>query len=545
MGDTAATLFAVAVTVPLAVLVIYFGFRNLFARIRNVKDTIDTELGRSRRIDAGRLREAESKVAVPPPPPAAAPSSAPTPASEMAAFYQEEAKKSDDAHKEQIRAHVERPVPPITPEGSEAIERAGQSHLAIKHVFPPRLPQRSMSYLGGLPIVPRNFDWPTVHNREGLIERLNFMAQIDCSDLPPGPGRDLLPSKGYLYFFAPMSDSFGPDAMHFVTRYVPGPVTKTWEPIDMPFTAKLMRNDALDPVWRGKSHYDRVEIEFGWIEEPSDEEVAARTGEGHAHEVASKIRAEKLDSFFGPPVAHDPLLSSHDKPKDALWAPYEGFPATTRTVRILSRLVDAYYSEEKKDVDQRLEKLGEVAEDDPEAQRLGALKSELLTFSSKKSSALFIDGRLKDHEAAPDELKQRIMGFLEELRVSGMPSSKERPYVHLRLPLVINKWLEIAAIHGAEEALNDPDGASLIPPEVVAALAYRHDARKHQMLGEAEVVQVAADEMKDRYLLLLQLGPDRALDWLVGEMGPLQYWITPEDLAAKRFENTVLTIEAY
>ena len=35
------------------------------------------------------------------------------------------------------------------------------------------------------------------------------------------------------------------------------------------------------------------------------------------------------------------------------------------------------------------------------------------------------------------------------------------------------------------------------------------------------------------------------LNWTVGEMGPLQYWITPEDLAAKRFENTVLTIEAY
>ena len=65
------------------------------------------------------------------------------------------------------------------------------------------------------------------------------------------------------------------------------------------------------------------------------------------------------------------------------------------------------------------------------------------------------------------------------------------------------------------------------------------------MLGEGEVVQVAADDMKDRYVLLLQLGPDTALDWTVGEMGPLQYWITPEDLVAKRFENTVLTIEAY
>ena len=65
------------------------------------------------------------------------------------------------------------------------------------------------------------------------------------------------------------------------------------------------------------------------------------------------------------------------------------------------------------------------------------------------------------------------------------------------------------------------------------------------MLGAGEVVQVAADEMKYRHLLLLQLGPDPALNWTVGEMGPMQYWITPEDLAARRFENTILTIEAY
>ena len=65
----------------------------------------------------------------------------------------------------------------------------------------------------------------------------------------------------------------------------------------------------------------------------------------------------------------------------------------------------------------------------------------------------------------------------------------------------------------------------------------------HHALGE--VVQVAADDMKDRYLLLLQLCPDAALNWTIGEMGPLQYWITPEDLSAKRFENTLLTIEAY
>lgn len=65
------------------------------------------------------------------------------------------------------------------------------------------------------------------------------------------------------------------------------------------------------------------------------------------------------------------------------------------------------------------------------------------------------------------------------------------------------------------------------------------------MFGEGEIVQEAADIMKDSHVLLLQLAPDTAMGWTVGEMGPLQYWITPDDLAAARFENTILTIEAY
>jgi hypothetical protein len=126
-----------------------------------------------------------------------------------------------------------------------------------------------------------------------------------------------------------------------------------------------------------------------------------------------------------------------------------------------------------------------------------------------------------------------------------MPSSKKRTYGHRALPSVLNDWIAFAAVRGGEIGLTHPDGAVNVAPETVTALRHRHSARKHQMFGLGEVVQVAADDMKDRYLLLLQLAPDAALNWTVGEMGPLQYWITPEDLAARRFENTVLTIEAY
>jgi uncharacterized protein YwqG len=549
MSNSLAALIAAAILVPIVFLLIYAAFRNFFASARNLKDAVEGELARRKRGADQPIRKSPVRQSNGPEAAGVQPKRQGVDlVSEVMASFQSQAKKSDDAHKARIRAHVERKVPPISDDGRETIERARRARLAIKHVFPPRLPQRSMSYFGGLPIVPEEFDWPTIHNRDGRLERLTFMAQIACADLPAGPAREMFPDKGYLYFFAPMVDTFGPDAAHFVVRYEPRRATQKWEPLDMPFTGKIEPDDSMDLIWRGKrTHYDRVEIEFGWIEEPSDDEVAARGDEGHAFQVAEKIRAERLEAFFGPPPAPSSLLSVYQKPKDTLWTPYAGFPINWKTARIVRKFVEAYHREETEDVANRLKALGEVAEDHPEARRLRTLQRELSMYQSKMSTAFFptISARAKDYESPPVEVKTQILAFLEDLRINGMPSSKERTYLHLRLPLVLNQWLATAAIHGAEGALTDPDGAALVPPDVVAAMAHRHTARKHQMLGEGEVVQVAAGEMKDRYVLLLQLGPDAALDWTRGEMGPLQYWITPEDLAAKQFENTVLTIEAY
>lgn len=486
-------------------------------------------------------------------PPAEAPKPTPDPvvpppsvAETVAQEFQRQAKERDDEHKARIREHVTSAPPPLTPEGKAAIEVGRSARLAIKHVFPPKTPLRSMSYVGGLPIVPPDFDWPTVHNRRGLLERLTFVAQIDCADLPPGPGRHLLPERGFLYFFAPLSDTFGPDALHFVTRYVAGKPNKRWEPLDMPFSSKLPPKNAMEEAWRGpRTHFDKAEITFGWIAEPTDEEVEARSSEGHPHEVAPKIVAEREAAFFGPPRERDPLLSPSRK-RDAPWTPYPGFPANWYTARILRRLLEVRHRQESLDVAERLKALAAAPADDPEKARLRALQIAINGFGSRLTHAFFptINSNHKDVDAPPDAVKEQILAFVETIRVEGMPTSRERTGLE-RVPHILNDWLAFAAVHGAERALTDADGAALIPPEVVGALAGRHRARKHQIFGEGEVVQVEADDRKDAYLLLFQLGPDPAMDWTIGEMGPLQYWITPEDLAARRFEKTVLTIEAY
>ena len=335
MGEATATLIAIGVVVPLVMFLIYLGFRNLTASVRNVRQAVD---------------RAASSAPNPPLRESMSPASD-NPAARLAVVLQEQAKKSDDAHKARIQAHASRQVPPISDDGRETIKRGLKARLAINHRFPPRLPQRSMSYFGGLPIVPEDFDWPTLHNRKGLLERLNFVAQIDCSDLPSGPGRDLFPDRGYLYFFAPMSGTFGSDAMHFVTRYEPRQATQKWTPLTCHSPARSTRTIRWTTSGGASGRITtRSRSSSAGYEEPSDDEVAARADEGHAFEVADKIRVERLEAFYGPPVAPDRTLSAQHAPKDALWIPYAGFPINWRSARIIRKCVEAYHREETQDV---------------------------------------------------------------------------------------------------------------------------------------------------------------------------------------------------
>jgi uncharacterized protein YwqG len=57
-------------------------------------------------------------------------------------------------------------------------------------------------------------------------------------------------------------------------------------------------------------------------------------------------------------------------------------------------------------------------------------------------------------------------------------------------------------------------------------------------------VQTEADERVDEWLLLLQLGSAPQLGHHFGE-GVYQFWIRPEDLAARRFDRVELHAEAY
>ncbi len=538
------------------------------------------ELGRSRRSEPSGTAETPEapraggfgrrKAAVPPSA-ASQPGAFAATAADPAAQWQAMAVEADNKHKAQIRAHVERSAPPAGPADQTDIVRSQNACLAVKHDFPPRHPERGYSYLGGMPIVPEDFDWPLIHNRDGLLEPLHFMAQIDCNTLPDGPARDLLPPDGYLYFFAPMAGNHGHEAWHFVTRYVPGRATSRWEPCDRPFLPPIDGAENAPYVfewmnWRTKpsypTSYPRVEIELGWLQ-PVGEVVAGEAGTDGEYpwEVTERRKQAALRAFHGEPAIDNRLFSSYGKPKDVTWIPYPDFPSNLRAIEVFTGYLMTYLQADKEEIGRRLEKVGGARDaEDPattsERQTLLDAKAAYLDFELRHSSILALRNLPATDRAKPVSAEQRVafLSLIAALRAEQSPPPViQRNYRHKTLPLVVDDWLSVAARQSVETALRDPEGFAMLPPEAIEAARFEHSWLKqglgrtspHQMLGIGDCIQTAAEEMSEDYILLLQLGADNPLGWRMGDNGVLQYWIRPADLAARRFENTVATSECH
>jgi len=65
------------------------------------------------------------------------------------------------------------------------------------------------------------------------------------------------------------------------------------------------------------------------------------------------------------------------------------------------------------------------------------------------------------------------------------------------------------------------------------------------MLGAGRNVQGAPERFRDSHVLLMQFDTDAGLDWMFGDCGVLQYWITPDDLRAQRFDRVRVTLEGH
>lgn len=416
--------------------------------------------------------------------------------------------------------------------------------LGVRHVFPPHHPKGSYSFLGGEPIMAPDDDWPMAYNTKGVTEHIPFVAQIDCSDLPDGEGRSLLPDKGILYFFAPVSSNLTPEYQMSAVRYNSKTPTAKWAPVSIGAVASFppLTNDRASryglptardfggPNGRYAHHYPQCFIEFGWISGVTTEANA----QGYPWEVAAKQMKQDLLAFHGPAPSGTPQ-SWQEKPEHGVWRPNQAFPESWYAIRMTAWLVKHWIEQERKSIDP------ETAHHGPLFDRVQAGFNELTTPA------------FRPFEIPSEETTDQFFGLLEMLvDDDGFRPATQKLPAHM----ILNRILEDVAIESAEACLQDEHAAARISPAVIDALRSRHYLlrdietkdryfQEHQIFGQGRDVQGGCEELAQTHLLLFRIGWDQAVGVEVGDAGCWQYWITPADLAARRFENVTVTFECH
>ncbi len=88
------------------------------------------------------------------------------------------------------------------------------------------------------------------------------------------------------------------------------------------------------------------------------------------------------------------------------------------------------------------------------------------------------------------------------------------------------------------------DRSHLIPKDVLSNCGslLNPTGGRHQMLGWGSPIQTSVEEHQDD-ILLLQLMSDYGMLAMWADVGGLQFWISGEDLAARRFDRVTFTLE--
>jgi hypothetical protein len=471
------------------------------------------------------------------------------------------------------------------------VEEGAAEALVLRRIFPPRQDRaQATSFLGGRPRLPARLAWPTTADGRGLT----FLGQIDLARLPESPCRRFLPGRGALLFFANTSDDLtgveapgGAAVLHveedprdLPPRDPPPHVMPACGPdahFHFPWLCEH-RGSATDgprefPLWPVEVHAMRLYAEapiFG------DELTPAQAEEYSERAEAGQWAA--YEAAFGPPALweyptwwteEDRSRLGPDYPlalaeRGRLWFPDAAWPYAWIHVQIFAaRLLDHL-----RNLKLRAERDLAAATGDrsPFARRLRGLTS------LEAEAAAWHERALKAGPASAAGARDRaaFRGWVERLdrpaasplaRIIGrMQGSAVRDE---RLPDLgperVNRMTEQAFVAGADACLGyAPDGAwaSLLPPEIRPAVLGRHEpfARRkhrdglmvrHHLLGRGRDVQGAPGRAEASHVLLAQFDTDEGMFWMWGDCGVLQVWITPEDLAARRFERCVTTLEGH
>src|SRR6185369_62361 len=173
------------------------------------------------------------------------------------------------SHSQRSQVDLSGPLPPGSgPAIQETILAARRQAILFRQIVPPNHNPAHLSFFGGLPIAPSDFQWPSGEKRP-----FTFIMQVDCSAVPVAGRLGIFPDQGAVYLFLDLEWGEGNP---FRMIYEPGPSAGWSEiasPPDLPhaFDSKLAwrwpQSDNEWPRLLPKWPFDPVLIQGGPLPE--------------------------------------------------------------------------------------------------------------------------------------------------------------------------------------------------------------------------------------------------------------------------------------
>ena len=413
------------------------------------------------------------------------------------------------------------------------IEAASRQAIVFRRHFPPRRGESTRTFFGGAPIAPSEFAWPRPTGNGGS-RPFNFLMQIDCADVPAAGRLGLLPDRGVLYFFHDLT--WGqPDA--FRVLYADAPGSRSWGVVDPPDDMGPAFGDHAVRTWKWtQSPADCPRLLPKWTFDPVvvDVPVPVRAADDEdANEPVwwpgEKAMAETLRAAQGVDVPGNWFTIRDFIGADGkLRRPFANYPHDWRAVQIASGLLAQRLRHKHGLMGTSV--FRELAEAEREALAMKIRGEALAWFNRGGSYPPFV--------AVPQPERDEFWSWLEAY------------------PWLVRFVIIEAVTLSIEASLVDSDeAASRIPDDVALRIRHRHAlavqsegglfaSTPDRMLAPPADIQGHQWDRAKTHLLLLELSSNDGLGHHFGE-GVYQFWITPADLEARRFDKVQLTADAY
>lgn len=404
----------------------------------------------------------------------------------------------------------EAPPPPVP----AAIEAAALQAIVLRQHFPPHRAPQTRSWIGGTPVLPGAAEWPV---NPATAKPLHFLLQLDLSEVPPEAGLGLLPTEGALAVFLDLNWGVG-EAFRVI--WANGYAGTPWHALDVPQGIAMAYGDEAAQVWpwaltpaQGTQILPRWPVAPVHIALPATETL----GWPHRVEAVRALLEAQGPAEFPPALSLADFAGADGQGFEPLWY---GYPQDWISVQIASAALV-----------READRAGRTVQHDPypgldETERAAQLKAV------REEAQAWFDHALNNPALAPltPPVRKAFWDWL----------STHRALAERVMPEAVEAAIE-TTLHAS------PAEAAKFPDEVTARVAYRHALAVRTPAGvvappPARLLAPATGEadLAATHLLLLELPDNPALGHHFRGRA-LQFWITPDDLADRRFDAVKMT----